>query len=184
MYWMELFLAVSFVTLLLAELGCFDFLSQPFLVPLQKFVRWAFRKLQRKKKNISYNIKKDFNIDSGVDDEVKDQELIEFQDIEDEDPLVEERRVIKLAPESCSIKVSQLSKSYDYESKAVDNLSFGLEYGECFALLGVTGAGKTTTFKCLTGEETPDAGQLFMGGHDVRTFSGFDKARCLMGYCP
>lgn len=48
----------------------------------------------------------------------------------------------------------------------------------------MTGAGKTTTFKCLTGEETPDAGQLFMGGHDVRTYSGYDKARCLMGYCP
>jgi len=51
MYWMKLFLAISFVILLLAELGCFDFLSQPFLVPLQKFVRWGCRKLQRKKKN-------------------------------------------------------------------------------------------------------------------------------------
>lgn len=77
-----------------------------------------------------------------------------------------------------------MTKSYDYESKAVDNLSFGLEYGECFALLGVTGAGKTTTFKCLTGEEVPDAGELCMGGHNVRSVSGFDKARCLMGYCP
>lgn len=66
----------------------------------------------------------------------------------------------------------------------MDNVSFGLEYGECFALLGITGAGKTTTFKCLTGEETPDAGQLYMGGHDVRTHQGYDRARCMMGYCP
>ena len=56
----------------------------------------------------------------------------------------------------------------------MDNLSFSLEFGECFALLGVTGAGKTTTFKCLTGEETPDAGTLLMGGHDVRTRKGFN----------
>ena len=63
-------------------------------------------------------------------------------------------------------------------------MSFALEYGECFALLGVTGAGKTTTFKCLTGEEYADEGNLFMGGQDVRTRSGFNKARCLIGYCP
>ena len=25
---------------------------------------------------------------------------------------------------------------------------------------------------------------MFMGGHDVRTAIGYDKARCLMGYCP
>ncbi len=33
---------------------------------------------------------------------------------------------------------------------AVENITFGLDYGECFALLGVNGAGKTTTFKALT----------------------------------
>ena len=51
-------------------------------------------------------------------------------------------------------------------------------------MLGTTGAGKTTTFKCLTGEEGPDLGQLFMGGHDVRTQRGHDQARCMIGYCP
>jgi hypothetical protein len=34
MYWMQLFLAASFIALLLSELGCFDFLSQPILVPI------------------------------------------------------------------------------------------------------------------------------------------------------
>ena len=56
-------------------------------------------------------------------------------------------------------------------TKAVDNLTFGLEPGECFALLGVTGAGKTTTFKCLTGEITPDSGSIHLG-------------KQLIGYCP
>jgi hypothetical protein len=93
---MKVFLAFSFVILLLAELGLFDFLSRPFLTPLKKFIRWGFRKLQRKKKNWNYSIKRDFNIDSGVDDEVKDKELIDFEEIEDEDPLLEERRVFKL----------------------------------------------------------------------------------------
>jgi ABC-type multidrug transport system ATPase subunit len=55
------------------------------------------------------------------------------------------------------VKVNRIRKYYG-NSRAVQRVSFGLEYGECFALLGVSGAGKTTTFKCLTGEEIPSAG--------------------------
>jgi len=47
-------------------------------------------------------------------------------------------------------------------------LSFALDFGECFALLGITGAGKTTTFKCLCQEEIPDEGELMMAGIDCR----------------
>ena len=60
---------------------------------------------------------------------------------------------------------------------AVKNISFGLEYGECFALLGISGAGKTTLFKCLTGEIYPSSGQLTINGNDITTSSGFNKAR-------
>jgi lipooligosaccharide transport system ATP-binding protein len=55
----------------------------------------------------------------------------------------------------------------------LNKLSFGLEFGECFALLGVSGAGKSTLFKCLTGEIYPDAGSLTICGFDVSTPSGF-----------
>ena len=67
---------------------------------------------------------------------------------------------------------------------AVKKVSFGLEFGECFALLGVTGAGKTTTFKCLTGEEKPTSGSLFIMGNNVATPSGWEASRRLIGYCP
>lgn len=67
---------------------------------------------------------------------------------------------------------------------AIDRLSFGLEYGECFALLGVTGAGKTTTFKCLTGETKPNKGEVHINGFDVTTAKGFENARRQIGYCP
>lgn len=46
---------------------------------------------------------------------------------------------------------------------AVERTSFGLDYGECFALLGVNGAGKTTTFRALTsgtGDQT--GGSIFI----------------------
>lgn len=50
---------------------------------------------------------------------------------------------------------------------AVENISFGLDYGECFALLGVNGAGKTTTFKSLTRDVIPTEGELSIAGYDV-----------------
>lgn len=50
---------------------------------------------------------------------------------------------------------------------AVEKTSFGLEFGECFALLGVNGAGKTTTFKSLTGEIQPTNGQITINGLDI-----------------
>lgn len=72
-----------------------------------------------------------------------------------------------------TVKLHQVEKSYG-KTLAVDKASFGLEYGECFALLGVSGAGKTTVFKCLTGEEVPSRGQVSVNGFDVTTSAGFD----------
>ena len=51
---------------------------------------------------------------------------------------------------------------------AVNNISFGLDYGECFCLLGVNGAGKTTTFKSLTNDITPTSGEITINGLDIR----------------
>jgi ATP-binding cassette subfamily A (ABC1) protein 3 len=65
---------------------------------------------------------------------------------------------------------------------AVSNLNFGLSSGECFALLGVNGAGKSTTFKSLTCEVKPTKGKVMIAGFDVQ--KDFDSARRLIGYCP
>jgi len=43
---------------------------------------------------------------------------------------------------------------------AVEDISFGLQQGECFALLGVNGAGKSTTFKSLTRDIIPTNGTI------------------------
>lgn len=48
---------------------------------------------------------------------------------------------------------------------AVESISFGLECGECFALLGVNGAGKSTTFKSLTADAAPTEGSITIKGH-------------------
>jgi len=65
---------------------------------------------------------------------------------------------------------------------AVERVSFGLSQGECFALLGVNGAGKSTTFKSLTRDIIPTRGIIKIAGYDVKT--EFEHARKQIGYCP
>lgn len=106
-----------------------------------------------------------------------------LSDKTDPDVLEEANRVKNMDPKLLPVRVDHIHKKYG-NVVACENVSFGLEYGECFALLGISGAGKTTTFKCLTGECYPTYGQLSIAGHDVTTSSGFQKARKMIGYCP
>lgn len=58
------------------------------------------------------------------------------------------------------LNASQLSKAYGV-STILDNISFTIEEGDRIGILGVNGAGKTTLFKLLTGELTPDSGEIY-----------------------
>jgi ABC-2 type transport system ATP-binding protein len=51
---------------------------------------------------------------------------------------------------------------------AVDGLSFEVETGEIFGLLGPNGSGKTTTIRMLSCLIAPTEGQASVGGHDIR----------------
>jgi len=44
----------------------------------------------------------------------------------------------------------------------VKKVSFGVESGSVFCLLGTNGAGKTTIFKMLTADVFPSDGQIFI----------------------
>ena len=49
------------------------------------------------------------------------------------------------------LEVNELSFAYDNEKIVLDEVSFRLEAGVIYCLLGVNGAGKTTLFNCLSG---------------------------------
>jgi ABC-2 type transport system ATP-binding protein len=66
-----------------------------------------------------------------------------------------------------AITVSGLGKQFG-NVKAVDQLSFDVQPGEIFGLVGPDGAGKTTTMRMLAGVLTPDSGSATVAGHDVR----------------
>lgn len=74
-----------------------------------------------------------------------------------------------------------LSKSFG-QKRAVDNLSLAVPRGSMFGLVGPNGAGKTTTLSMATGLLRPDAGQAFIGEHDV--WSDPAAAKALMGVLP
>lgn len=57
---------------------------------------------------------------------------------------------------------------------AVDNLSFQVEKGEIFGLLGENGAGKTTTFRMILGLLEPDRGSVLLDGKKI-DYSVTDK---------
>jgi len=59
---------------------------------------------------------------------------------------------------------------------AVDGIDFSVAEGECFGLLGPNGAGKTSTFRMTTCVSPVTAGELTVGGLDVRTHGREIKA--------
>lgn len=65
------------------------------------------------------------------------------------------------------IEARQLTKTFG-NHVAVDDVSFEVQDGEVFGLLGENGAGKTTTLRMLATLLTPTSGTALIGGHDLR----------------
>ena len=65
-----------------------------------------------------------------------------------------------------SLALRTIRKEYG-KLVALDGLDLDVGDGEFFVLLGPSGAGKTTTLKCVAGLETPTAGRVEIGGRDV-----------------
>ena len=80
-----------------------------------------------------------------------------------------------------SISVQNISKSYK-ELNAVDAVSFEVNSGELFGLIGPDGAGKTTIFRILTTLLIADEGQATVVDFDV--IKDFKAIRNSVGYMP
>lgn len=67
-----------------------------------------------------------------------------------------------------------------YEGRVVlDNLSFAVNRGEIFVILGGSGCGKSTLLKHLIGLYKPAAGEILIGGDDIVTARGDRRRRIL-----
>ncbi|CAD6188568.1 unnamed protein product [Caenorhabditis auriculariae] len=101
--------------------------------------------------------------------------------VEDSDVLAEKDKVKQLDIQKTSLVANNLVKSYG-DFTAVKGVNFHVNSRECFGLLGVNGAGKTSTFQMLTGENTITRGNAFVKGWSVAT--DWRQAGAHTGYCP
>ena len=83
-----------------------------------------------------------------------------------------------------SIIVQNLTKTYGKKEKtlAVDNVSFEVNHGEIFGLIGPDGAGKTSIFRMLTTVLLPDSGSASI--EDLDMVKDYKKIRKILGYMP
>jgi ABC-2 type transport system ATP-binding protein len=79
------------------------------------------------------------------------------------------------------ISIQDISKSYG-EIKALTDISFKIEEGELFGLIGPDGAGKTTLMRILMTLILSDKGAATMNGLDV--VKDYKKIRRIVGYMP
>jgi cell division transport system ATP-binding protein len=62
------------------------------------------------------------------------------------------------------------------EKTVLDDVSFKVEKGEFVCVVGRSGAGKTTLFRILLGDEKPTSGSVFFDGNDVNKVSNRERS--------
>ena len=65
------------------------------------------------------------------------------------------------------VELKNLSKTYDKKILALENINLTIEDGQFFVLLGPSGAGKTTTLRCIAGLEKIDSGNVLFDNESV-----------------
>ena len=128
-----------------------------------------------------------------IEPEVKDSLVLKEIELANEDDLTisEGTDNTPKRPSKYSLRLKNIRKEFSqkflcFKKKkkiiAIKNLNFCVEPGECFGLLGLNGAGKTTAFKCITQEISPTNGAIYVNGID--TYNNFNQISSIIGYCP
>lgn len=72
------------------------------------------------------------------------------------------------------IRVENISKTFQANNgqvEAVKNISFSIEKGDIFGMIGLSGAGKSTLVRCLNLLERPDEGNIYIDGKNLMELS-------------
>jgi ABC-2 type transport system ATP-binding protein len=80
-----------------------------------------------------------------------------------------------------AIEIYNINKSYG-PVRALEDISFSVEEGDVFGLIGPDGSGKTSLFRILTTLLKPDTGEARIRGLDV--LKDFKQVRKIVGYMP
>lgn len=72
------------------------------------------------------------------------------------------------------LEVKNLSKIYDDGRQALNDVSFSVNKGEFFGVIGLSGSGKSTLLRCINRLIEPTAGQILLNGVDIPQLSYSD----------
>uniref|UniRef100_A0A1B6HJR2 ABC transporter domain-containing protein n=2 Tax=Homalodisca liturata TaxID=320908 RepID=A0A1B6HJR2_9HEMI len=127
----------------------------------------------------------EFNVFKGLLTKFQSKVIQLPEPVDEEDVLAERSRLHSGDRDTDILVVKDLSKVYKQSGSvkpAVNQICVGVQQGECFGLLGLNGAGKTSTFKMLTGATSITSGEATVKGFDV--VKDIDTVRSMLGYCP
>lgn len=65
-----------------------------------------------------------------------------------------------------TLEISKLQKTFGFK-EVLNEVSFSINEGESVAYIGKNGSGKSTTFRCITGEVLKDEGRIEIYGIDI-----------------
>ena len=105
------------------------------------------------------------------------ERIFEFLDAPEEEPSEE---TVDLSTLSCDVEFDHVRFGYDPEKPVIHDFSAKVAAGQTVALVGPTGAGKTTMVKLLMRFYDVQGGAIRIGGHDIREMSRTD-VRSLFG---
>jgi len=81
------------------------------------------------------------------------------------------------------LTIAGLNQFYG-SSHTLRDVSFDVPMGQCTALLGRNGVGKTTLLKCLMGVLPIRSGSITFGGQELKSLPPFQRVRLGMGFVP
>ncbi|RFU62875.1 ABC transporter ATP-binding protein [Peribacillus glennii] len=91
-----------------------------------------------------------------------------FEILDEEEEEKDEKEAVGLASVEGRVSFDNVSFSYETGSNTIKNVSFQVNNGETVALVGPTGAGKTTIINLLSRFYEPDSGRILVDGQDTR----------------
>lgn len=89
---------------------------------------------------------------------------------------------IEIKVKNVSREVAADKNSGSGKKKILDNITLTIHKGEFVAILGGSGAGKTTFMNCINGFEGPTEGEVLIDG--VELYKNYDSLKSRMGYVP
>ncbi|OCG21801.1 putrescine transporter ATP-binding subunit [Gilliamella sp. App2-1] len=73
------------------------------------------------------------------------------------------------------LEIKNLTKVFNDDYYAVDDVNLTIYTGEIFALLGASGSGKSTLLRMLAGFEQPTSGQIILDGNDLSQVPPYNR---------